>query len=248
MKPLLSLICCLLLAATAFAQSARTEHFVVTGPNADEVAQRCEHCLECLSQLWLKQPAPDIPVARIEVSSRGGGEFGAGSTSFAWDDRRSNELIMVSGTWRGSREMLLQNVVPHEVNHIVFAAHFRQPTPRWYDEGAAQTVESEEQQRFQQELNVECLRTGRGIRFSTMMPAMEYNKDIMALYAQGTATVLWLLEQGGHEKFISFGESGLRDGWSNAFQEHYGYQNLTEVQDQWLSRLKTGRALRIGFV
>ena len=43
----------------------------------------------------------------------------------------------------GTLERLLASVLPHEVTHTVFAFHFRQPVPRWADEGGSVLSEDE---------------------------------------------------------------------------------------------------------
>ena len=42
---------------------------------------------------------------------------------------------------QGSRERILDSVLPHEITHTIFATHFGRPLPRWADEGACTTVE-----------------------------------------------------------------------------------------------------------
>jgi len=38
---------------------------------------------------------------------------------------------------QGPLDRLLASVLPHEITHTVFAHHFRQPVPRWADEGGS---------------------------------------------------------------------------------------------------------------
>ena len=61
---------------------------------------------------------------------------------------RADEVFGWDMKIQGSEERVLDSVLPHEVTHTIFASHFRQPLPRWADEGACTTVEhvSETQQ------------------------------------------------------------------------------------------------------
>ena len=61
-----------------------------------------------------------------------------GATSFVFD---RGEVFGWKMNIQGSRERILDSVLPHEVTHTIFASYFRQPLPRWADEGACTTVE-----------------------------------------------------------------------------------------------------------
>ena len=86
---------------------------------------------------------------------------------------------------QGSRERILDSVLPHEVTHTIFASYFRRPLPRWADEGACTTVEHRSEIAKQERNLIEFLKTGRGIPFSQMFAMKEYPSDVMPLYAQG---------------------------------------------------------------
>ena len=106
--------------------------------------------------------------------------------------------------WRmsvqGSRERILDSVLPHEVSHTIFATHFRRPLPRWADEGACTTVEHASERSKQHTMLVTFLKTGRGIPFDRMFAMKEYPHDVMPLYSQGYSTARYLIAQGGPAK------------------------------------------------
>ncbi len=144
-------------------------------------------------------------------------------------------------TIQGSLERILDSVLPHEVTHTIFATHFRQPLPRWADEGACTTVEHTSERNKQQHLLVNFLRTGRGIAFSQMFAMKEYPHDVLPLYSQGYSVARWLVQQGGRQKFLNFIADGLRDeNWPRATKTHYGYDNLAVLQEQWLAWVRQG--------
>ena len=44
---------------------------------------------------------------------------------------------------QGPLDRLLASVLPHEITHTVFAYYFRQPVPRWADEGGTVLCEDD---------------------------------------------------------------------------------------------------------
>jgi hypothetical protein len=166
-------------------------------------------------------------------------QLGAGgATSFVFD---RGEVFRWQMTIQGSRERILDSVLPHEVTHTVFATHFRQPLPRWADEGACTTVEHESERAKQQNMLINFLRTGRGIAFSQMFVMKEYPRDVLPLYSQGYSVARYLIAQGGKRKFLDFLADGLRDeNWSRAMNQHYSVGSLAALQNQWLDWVRQG--------
>ncbi len=147
---------------------------------------------------------------------------------------------------QGSYDRVLHDAVPHEVLHTVFATHFRQPLPRWYDEGACTSVESPQEKLNYQKLLIHHLKTNRGIAFADMFAMTKYPRDVLPLYTQGWSLSEFLIAQRGRREFVAFGESGLRGGWVPAVMSHYGYQSLGHLQDSWLSWVRSGGELPSG--
>lgn len=185
---------------------------------------------------WLGEAMPQwrLPCPIQVTIATGNG----GATSFVFDH---GEV----GSWnmniQGSKERLIDSVLPHEVTHTVFASYFREAIPRWADEGACTTVEHPAEIRKMQVGLVEYLRTGRGIPFDTMLAMQEYPKDVMPLYAQGWSVSNWLIQKKGRKEFMLFLKDGLTDdNWRRAIASHYGYRSVTEMQNAWLENVKGG--------
>jgi hypothetical protein len=143
---------------------------------------------------------------------------------------------------QGTPERILDSVLPHEITHTIFACHFRQPLPRWADEGACTTVEHQSEISKQERMLIEFLQTRRGIPFSQMFRMKEYPQDVLPLYAQGHSLAHYLISQQGKQEFLNFIADGLVDGnWERAVAQKYGYQDLAVLQDSWLSWVKSGR-------
>jgi hypothetical protein len=143
---------------------------------------------------------------------------------------------------QGSRERILDSVLPHEVTHTIFASYFRQPLPRWADEGACTTVEHQSEVDKQERNLIQFLKSGRGIPFSQMFAMKEYPSDVMPLYAQGHSLAEWLIENRGRKEFLEFVGDGMQDeNWGRAVREHYGFNSLLQMQTAWNDWVKQGR-------
>ncbi|MBS0208489.1 MAG: hypothetical protein JSS27_05995 [Planctomycetes bacterium] len=223
------------------AGNARTPNFVITAPTpelAEEIGHAAEQYRHELAVEWLGAPMPQwaqpCPI-NAEVSPQLGA---GGATSFVFD---RGEVFNWQMNIQGSRERILDSVLPHEVTHTIMACHFRRPLPRWADEGMCTTVEHDSERTKQQKLLINFLKTGRGIPFSAMFAMKEYPQDILPIYAQGHSLATFLLSHGGKQKFLKFLAEGMqRERWSEALNRHYQYQNLAQLQDTWLAWVRDG--------
>ena len=234
----------ILLAVSVFVltgASYRTANFIVTAPTsgmARQIALTAEHYRRKQANDWLgyelpkwKSPCP------IQVTS-GRAIGAAGSTSFTFEHG-------VPGDWemhvQGSQARILDSVIPHEVTHTVFASHFRQPLPRWADEGACTTTEHISERSKQHTLLHKYLSNGRGIPFNRMFRLSKYPADILPLYAQGYSVARFLIFKRGKREFVQFLESGMRSGnWDAAVQKHYGFGDLSDLQLTWNDWVRNG--------
>ena len=133
----------LLAASLVVSMGARfqTPNFIVETADprlARQFAQTAEKQRRELAVAWLGKAMPDWSQPCV-ITVHVGPHLGAGgATSFVFDRGH------VFG-WRmniqGSHQRILDSVLPHEITHMIFASHFRQPLPRWADEGGATSVE-----------------------------------------------------------------------------------------------------------
>jgi len=227
--------------STVHAAGRRTANFIVSAPSADlarEVAQAAERFRRDLAREWLGHELPNwAQPCPIRVESARDMPAG-GETSFMFDGGYPSQWQMLV---RGSRERILDSVLPHEVTHTIFATHFGQPLPRWADEGACTTVEHESERRKQHNLLIEFLSTERGIPFRQMFAMRDYPRDILPLYSQGYSLARYLIAQGGKPKFIRYVEDGMAThDWHGSTARHYGFRNLGELQVSWLDWVQQG--------
>jgi hypothetical protein len=224
--------------------SYRTQNFIVTAPTPDlarEIGDAAEHFRRDLAIEWLGRELPpwtDVCPITVQVAPHLGA---GGATSFYFIQGRPQGWRM---TLQGSRERILDSVLPHEITHTIFATHFGRPLPRWADEGASTSVEHVSERAKQHQLLIQFLTTGRGIAFNQMFAMREYPRDILPLYSQGYSLVKFLIAQGGKQKFIRYVGDGMdSNNWTAATQRHYGYSNLGELQQTWLTWVKQGSPL-----
>jgi hypothetical protein len=229
-------------ASPANAAGYKTTNFTVSAPTpqlAKEIGDRAEACRRELAILWLGEELPawakPCPIHAKVAPKMGAG----GATSFVFD---RGEVFGWKMNIQGSRERILDSVVPHEVTHTVFASYFRRPLPRWADEGACTTVEHRSEVAKQERMLVEFLKTGRGIAFSEMFAMKDYPSDVMPLYSQGHSLAQWLIENRGRKAFLEFLADGMQDeNWTRAVEQHYGFNGLYPMQTAWLDWVKQGR-------
>jgi hypothetical protein len=227
------------------AASSRTQNFIIEAPTpelAEKIGKAAEHYRRELAIDWIGSPMPNwsrpCPI-RAEVSS---GLGAGGATSFVFDKvNGKDEVFGWDMKIQGSEERVLDSVLPHEITHTIFASYFRRPLPRWADEGACTTVEHQSERNKTQQMLIQFLRSGHGIAFHEMFAMKEYPADVLPLYAQGYSLARFLIEQGGRQKFIDFVGQGMKtDNWSNDIKDHYGFENLADLQNRWLDWVKQG--------
>ena len=236
-------ICLALPSSTAQAAAGyKTANFVVTAETpqlAKEIGDQAEVYRKQLAMEWLGKELPTW-AKPCPITAQCRPDLGAGgATSFVFD---RGEVFGWKMNIQGSRERILDSVLPHEVTHTIFASYFRQPVPRWADEGACTTVEHPSEVSKQERNLIQFLKTGRGIPFSQMFAMKEYPSDVMPLYAQGHSLSEWLIESRGRKAFLEFVGDGMKDeNWPRAVREHYGFDSLLAMQNSWNDWVRQGR-------
>jgi hypothetical protein len=228
--------------STACAGGYRTTNFVVTAPSpqlAKEIGDAAERYRRDLAIEWTGKELPawskPCPIHARVATNLGAG----GATSFVFD---RGEVFGWRMNIQGSRERILDSVLPHEVTHTIFASCFRQPLPRWADEGACTTVEHRSERAKQERMLIDFLKTRRALPFSDMFAMKDYPQDVMPLYSQGHSVAEWLIESRGRQAFLDFLADGMQDdNWPRAVHQHYGFGNLYAMQNGWLDWVKQGR-------
>jgi hypothetical protein len=235
------------MAGTSHAANHRTENFIIDAPTAafaKQVGDNAEAYRKQMAIEWTGQAMPNWSrpcLIKVVV----GPQLGAGgATTFMFD---RGEVFGWNMTIQGSRERILDSVLPHEITHTVFASHFRQPLPRWADEGGCTTVEHASERGKQEKMLVQFLQTGRGISFTRMFAMKEYPHDVMPLYAQGYTLARYLIGHGGKRKYVDYIGEGLEtNDWPATTKKYYGHASLGVLQNQWLEWVRRGMPVKPG--
>ncbi len=218
-----------------------TANFVVETADpqlAREFALTAEKQREELAVSWLGEAMPNWAQPCL-ITVRVGSHLGAGgATTFYFDQ---GEVFGWRMSIQGSRERVLDSVLPHEITHMILATHFRCPLPRWADEGAATSVEHVSERNKHRRMLYQFLRTGRGIAFNQLFAMREYPADIMPLYAQSHSLAEYLIQVGGRQEYVRFIGDGMKSNdWCGAVERHYGIADSGALQQTWLAWVKQG--------
>ena len=240
----LALALCATLVAPGFSQQVLGRRFVSETPNfrifaqspelATEVGQMAEEYRRHLAMHWLgRELSPWMEKVPVMVqSSPNLPASGETKYTLAAGSIRNIQMFL-----SGTRERILDSVLPHELTHTVLATHFApsgKPVPRWADEGACTTVEHASERSKHDMMLVRFLSERRCFPFKTLFALREYPSDIMPLYAQGYSLCAFLIAQGGPRQFVQFLERGMQDeDWASAVANNYGYPKLGKLQLAW---------------
>ena len=183
-------VCC----GFRWGRASRTANFIVETDDpafAQQVSQAAENYRRELAVSWLGQAMPNWYQPCV-MTVQAAPHLGAGgATNFQFQD---GEVFGWRMSIQGSRERVLDSVLPHEITHMIFASHFRRPLPRWADEGGATSVECAVERNKYRQMLPTFLRSGRGIAFNQMFAMMDYPPDYMPLYAQGYSLAEFLIQ------------------------------------------------------
>ncbi len=221
--------------------SVRSQHFIVSAPTpqlAQEICQAAEQLRRDLAIEWLgRELGPwqgPCPIQADVAPGLGAG----GATSFVFQNNTPGQWTMKI---QGSRERILDSVLPHEITHTIFATHFGRPLPRWADEGACTTVEHASEKAKQDKFLIQFLTTDRGIPFRDMFRMKEYPPDILPLYSQGYSLARFFIQQGGKPKFVEYVGEGMRtNNWTVTTKKYYGFSSLSDLQLTWVEWVRQG--------
>jgi hypothetical protein len=225
--------------ATGRAATVRTTNFIVETArqdDAEEFAKLAEYYRKQKALDWLGREMPKWSEPcrlRIHITGNGAG----GATTFDFEGGQVFQEMQIEG----SRERLKNSVLPHEVTHTVFAHHFRQPVPRWADEGGSVYSEDDIERSRHDKLCKQILNSGDGIQLKALFRMKNYPKNVMTLYAQGYSVSKYLVEQSDRQTFLNFVAAGMQknnNNWDAACQEFYSFKNVDDLEKNWIEHLK----------
>ena len=161
----------------------------------------------------------------------------------------------------GDLEDVIDNLLPHEMTHLLMAEHFQRRIPTWVDEGMAVIAESTENQRMADRRCRSALEQGRCFRLAALFdqedPSLTGDK-----WVQAHSVVRFLLSRKSPVKgfrvqaedpqhrthyelaaregaLLFFIRKGMEDGWDKAAKEYYGVENVAALEMAWIEWMKT---------
>jgi hypothetical protein len=221
----------------ALGASYRTTNFIVYAPTAQiaqQFGQAAEHYRKEKSRLWLGYEMPPwgqpCPI-HVKVTMHPPG----GATSFIFDN---GQVLRQNMEIEGPLDRLLASVLPHEITHTVFAYYFRQPVPRWADEGGSVLSEDEPEKQMHDKLVRQILNAGQAIPLRRLFSLRDYPREVMCLYAEGFSMAHFLVASWDRQTYLKFVAQGMTEGWDRAVQTHYGYNSVEQLENAWLAELR----------
>jgi hypothetical protein len=218
----------------------RTTNFYVSAPDAQvakQVGDYAEHYRKEKALQWLGQEMPTWPQpCPLQVTVTMDGPSGA--TSFQFGQGR---VLGMKMEIQGPLDRLLASVLPHEITHTVFAHYFRQPVPRWADEGGSVLSEDDLERKRHDRLTRQILNRGQQIPVRRLFSLKEYPREVMCLYAEGFSMCDYLVSRSDRRTFLLFIGHGMQYGWDSAVASFYGHRTVEELEESWLKHLRDTR-------
>jgi hypothetical protein len=226
-------------ALPAAAATYHTTNFTVDAPTTElarQFGEQAEHFRKLKAREWLGQEMPNWqhPCPLKVTISRDGP---SGATTFDFGRQPISQYMQISGPL----ERLLNSVLPHEITHTVFAYYFKQPVPRWADEGGSVLSEDDMERNRHDQMCRQLLNAGRAMRVGWLFSLKDYPSDVMVLYAQGFSLSRFLVDSADRQTFLEFVKSGMHQGWDQATQRYYHFDSVNELETAWIESLRRPR-------
>ena len=232
-------------AITSVGAGFRTPNFVVDAPTqefAKQVGEAAEYYRRTLAIEWTGKPLPGNWKYPCPITVKVGAMGAGGATTFNF---QGGEVYGWKMEIQGSEQRILDSVLPHEINHTIFASHFRRPLPRWADEGAASLIEHDSERNLLRDIHSRVMGTRRKIPLKTLLDIKNYpqdKQDVLTLYAEGHSLADYLIQQGGKPKYLQLMAMAYDRGWEPALKALYGVSSVTSLEKEWDQWVLAGSA------
>lgn len=221
----------------------RTPNFIVTAPTADfakQVGDAAEDYRKELAIEWTGKPLPGNWSSPCPIDVSVGMMGAGGATTFNF---QNGEVYGWKMEIQGSEERILDSVLPHEINHTIFASYFRRPLPRWADEGAASLIEHGSERMRLRKIHDQVMGTNKRIPLRALLEMKNYPKEkqqVLTLYAEGHSLADFLIQRSNKQTFLKFLQLAHEEGWNEAIKSIYQFDNLDALDKLWDKWVLTG--------
>ncbi|MEX0703172.1 MAG: hypothetical protein WD069_13845 [Planctomycetales bacterium] len=224
---------------TALGAKYESPNFAVHAPTAEiasRVAEAAEESRRTIAVEWLgKELVAWDSLCEVHVNP--GGPRPDGATTYRARYGAGSGLRI---DLAGPMERILDSVLPHEITHAVLASHFKNPLPRWADEGAATLAEAETQRRRQSLIVRELVNGRRRIPLRQLLSMRDYPHlphDTMTVYCVGYSLSDYLVQSGGKPRYVEFLEAADQGDWDRCLRLFYGFDSVESLESEWVEWL-----------
>jgi hypothetical protein len=223
-------------ALASLGAGVRTPNFIVHAPTAEfakQVGEAAEIYRRELAIEWLGTPLPGNWEQPCPITVVPGNMGAGGKTTFNF---QNGEVYGWKMEVKGSEQRILDSVLPHEINHTIFASYFRRPLPRWADEGAASLIEHESERNQLRQIHSGVMGTRRKIALKTLLEIKQYpenQQELLTLYAEGHSLADFLIQRAGKREYVRLMAMAHERGWEESVKSLYGYKSVTQLEQDW---------------
>jgi hypothetical protein len=209
---------------------------------AERVARAAEQARTAAARRWLGESVADWkPICEVYLHANAQ-DYSRATNQPATSPGHSTVMLDAGRIMsrridlRRDEPTLLTQRLPHETTHVVLAGQFGdRPLPRWADEGLAVLSEPEEEVVRYRERLQECVRNHQLFTLDKLLALQEYPeaRRIDAFYCESVALAEFLLKEKDAKTLTAFLRDVQRLGAEAASQRHYGFADLTDMQQRF---------------
>jgi hypothetical protein len=225
-------------------------HSFSSAREAEQVAKQCEKLRFDLAKLYGFDSNRSQWEPKCEVYLyRSKNKYGAIVGRAAMETLGSSLVVPETGVIKNRRidlrtdvDNYLQEVLPHELTHVLIADHFRDgPPPLWYDEGLALLSDSQTKQSLHQRDLNDGFRRGSVFSVQALLAADVYPSPdkVSVFYGQCASVARYLSKHGGAKKVQKFARRSQDVGVNLALQETYEIQGVLELERMWRNSINS---------
>lgn len=212
-----------------------------------ETAEACESLREKLAGQWLgdKDPVAWTPKCDIvlhstdEGYSREVGSGGRDTVASSLINRKQGRIATRRIDIRATHADWQTRALGHELTHVILADRFvERALPRWVDEGMAILADPADKQGEHLRDLKHALATRDEFRVPELITLADYPQAHRwgAFYGQSASLVKFLVNQGGHERFVRFVELALERGYEKGLRQIYDF-GVADLERRWHAEL-----------
>lgn len=213
------------------AYSYSSKYVTVTGSKSEEIGKECDAIIEALT---IRYGAPRVWTQFPVIFTSGGGGRIAGYTSYQGGVVKEVVVYQSFDTARGG-------TLDHELTHAFMFYWLNSNFDLFLNEGVAQNSEYKRRQTLRH-IVYNRYNNGEFVTLDKLYGRNQYDARLL-IYHQGFSVVDFLIARGGSLWFVAFLDELTNGGSdiSTALKSFYGYNNLKELELDWIEYVVNGQ-------